>query len=359
MIPSGTLCVLYDRVTNKPYAFGLWDENEIIRIKIIEVGTQLVLHSGFWEKRFEETSLKRKQLQEDVTGFRAIHGENDCLPGMILDIYAQVGVLKIYSKIWLPYLEEILPLIQKIYQIETLVLRWNRKLQAQNLPYEEGTVFGKMLVTDKIPFEEFGVSFYAYPIKGHKTGFFLDQRPNRFWVQEHAKGKDVLDVFSYVGGFGIHALKGGAKSLTSIDISEQAMRVAAENLLLNELKEDQWNPIVGDAFEELENLISSNQQFDIAILDPPSFAKQKNEIEKALQQYTRLADLGQKLTKKGGFLVLGSCSSRITLDAFKEAHRQVLSPIEWECVQEVLHDVDHPVVFEEGTYLKTLIYQRI
>ena len=202
------------------------------------------------------------------------------------------------------------------------------------------------------------MKYFAYTQSGHKTGFFLDQRPNRLWVQQNAKGKKVLDVFSYVGGFGIHALKGGAKSLTSVDISQQAMDVAKENIELNALDLSKWTPVAADAFVALEELIDQKEQFDIVIIDPPSFAKQASEVNSASNQYERLARLGRELVALNGTLILGSCSSRISLEAFEEIHRDAgITPLNnWKYLHFTLHDDDHPIRFAESNYLKTVFY---
>lgn len=359
--PAGSLCVLFDNRTNKPFAFGLWDPKEIIRIKIIFRGNRLKLNTDFWKNQIQKAIEKRKSLLTITNGYRAIHGENDDFPGMILDIYNKTGVLKIYSLIWKPFLDELLPLFQEFYQLDRIVFRMSRKISdTHSFLYSEGEIIGNLLEEERVIFSEKEVQFYAYPVSGHKTGFFLDQRPNRIWVQEHAKDKTVLDVFSYVGSFGIHALKGGATSLTSVDISRQAMDVAQENLELNHLDSSKWNPIVGDAFEILRNLIAQNKQFDLVIIDPPTFATQESHIKTALNQYERLADLGAKLTKKNGCLVLGSCTSRIGLEEFKTAHQKAFEKQQaiFKEVKTTLHDIDHPVSFEEGLYLKTVIYRK-
>jgi 23S rRNA (cytosine1962-C5)-methyltransferase len=359
---AGSLCVLFDQRTNKPFAFGLWDPNEIIRIKIIFRGERLQLNLEFWNSQLKKAYYERAELiTNGVTGYRGIHGENDSFPGLILDVYRQVGVLKIYSEIWKPYLEVLMGEIQKQFDLETIVIRFSRKIAQKNtFPYQEGDIIGKELSTEKVIFEEYGVQFYAYTKSGHKTGFFLDQRPNRFWVQQNAKGKKVLDVFSYVGGFGIHALKGNAKSLTSIDISQHAMEVASENIELNKLDASKWTPLAMDAFIALENLIQENEQFDIVIIDPPSFAKQASEVSNALKQYERLARLGRELVAKNGTLILGSCSSRITLADFQEAHQNanITTSYGWMHLHTTLHDDDHPITFPESNYLKTIFYRR-
>ncbi|PKR80277.1 class I SAM-dependent rRNA methyltransferase [Brumimicrobium salinarum] len=359
---AGSLCVIFDQRYNKPIAFGLWDAEEIIRIKIIYRANRLQLNDEFWKNQLKKAYEKRTNLiEKGVTGYRGIHGENDDFPGLILDVYANVGVLKIYSNIWKPYLETLITTIQEIYGLESLVIRFSRKIQLKNtFNYQEGDVVGKTLTDEKVEFEEYGVKYYAYTQSGHKTGFFLDQRPNRLWVQENAKDKTVLDVFSYVGGFGIHALKGGAKSLTSVDISQQAMDVAKENLSLNNLDLSKWTPIAADAFEALETLIEKNTKFDIVIIDPPSFAKQGSEVDSASNQYERLARLGAQLVNKKGVLILGSCSSRISLTDFEEIHQDagITQMNNWKYLHFTLHDDDHPIAFPESNYLKTIFYRK-
>jgi len=356
---AGSLCVLFDRRSDRPYAFGLWDPGEIIRIRIIYRGDHLKWDDAFLKAQLQEAFKLRKSLVENVTGYRAIHGENDGFPGLVLDVYDRTGVVKIYSAIWIPYLTALLPLIEEVFQLDQIVFRRSRKLMtSEAIPYKEGEVIGKPLPGEKIRFEEYGVSFYADPIAGHKTGFFLDQRANRFWVQKHASGRSVLDVFSYVGGFGIHALKGGASSLTSLDISAQAMEVARENIISNDLDLSRWSPVVGDAFKKMAGWIRKQKTFDMVILDPPSFAKQATEVPGALQQYERLAEMGAALTGRLGYLILGSCSSRISMEDFKSAHQNVLKKEEWELIREAGHDVDHPVRFPEAEYLKTIFYRR-
>lgn len=360
---AGSLCVIFDQRTNKPFAFGLWDPEEIIRIKIIFRGSHLQLNREFWKAQCKKAySLRNSLLQKKITGYRAIHGENDGFPGLVLDVYSKTGVLKIYSEIWKPYLETLMPMMLDTFGLQNLVIRFSRKIAQNNVfPYREGDVVGEALTTEKIPFDEYGVQFYAYTQSGHKTGFFLDQRPNRLWVQQHAKNKKVLDVFSYVGGFGIHALKGKAKSLTSIDISLQAMEVAAENINLNRLDSSKWTPITTDAFVALDELHQQGEQFDMVIIDPPSFAKQANEIPNAIKQYQRLSRLGQQLVAKKGILVLGSCSSRMSLEDFEALHKK--SHIDkahgWQHLHTTLHDKDHPITFPESNYLKTIFYQKI
>jgi len=175
---------------------------------------------------------------------------------------------------WLPYLDMIVESLKKTTNCLCLVLRLSRLVsksdQGQN--YADGQILFGSLPSEEIIFKEHGVRFSANVIKGHKTGFFLDHRHNRYKVQQLAEGKKVLDVFSYAGGFSVHALVGGAAEVTSLDISEQALGLAKKNSALNKAK-GKHRTICKDAFAELKNMVQLQKKFDLIIIDPPSFAK--------------------------------------------------------------------------------------
>jgi 23S rRNA (cytosine1962-C5)-methyltransferase len=234
----------------------------------------------------------------------------------------------------------------------------NRKLQQADFEFKDGHVIYGGLANEVVQFVEHGVNFSANVIKGHKTGYFLDHRANRKQVGELAKGKTVLDVFSYAGGFSVHALAKGAKEVTSLDISKQALDAAQENAQLNS-HQGEHIIIVGDAFDEMRRLIATQQRYDIVVIDPPSFAKSKKEIDVARKKYQQLAQLGEKLTKKGGMLVLASCSSRILAQDFFKINETVLKGQEriFKNFLKTRHDIDHPIAFPEGAYLKCAYYQ--
>jgi len=171
--------------------------------------------------------------------------------------------------------------------------------------------------------------------------------------------KTVLDVFSYAGGFSVHALAGGAKTVTSLDISKPALEIAKRNAKLNSFT-GKHNTIAGDAFKELEKLSKEKTKFDIVIIDPPSFAKSASEVNKALASYKKLTNLGLNLVRKKGTLVLASCSSRITSEMFFGLVEEILQKnnINYTVLEKTLHDIDHPISFKEGAYLKS-IYLKI
>jgi len=358
---TGDLAIIFSKKKNKIIGFGLYDATSPIRIKVIYNGNaKVTINASFFNKKIENAFKKREELlKTNTNSYRLLFGENDGFPALIADVYAEVLVVKLYSEIWLPYLEPILESLQKTSKAKTVVIRLSRGLQkSNNHQLKDGAVVYGTLQNDVVQFVEHNVNFSANVIKGHKTGYFLDHRNNRKRVGEFSKDKTVLDVFSYAGGFSVHALYNQAKEVTSLDISKQALAIALENGKLNEYK-GKHKTIAGDAFEELRKLIQQKTTFDIVVIDPPSFAKQASEIDLAKKKYKQLAKLGAQLTAKKGLLVLASCSSRIIADDFFEINETVLktSKRNFKTILKTGHDIDHPVTFFEGAYLKCGYYR--
>ncbi len=357
---AGDIAIVFDSRTNKVIGVGLYDPASPIRIKMLHHGGPATIDPKFFEERIGSVYVRRETLFEtDTNSYRLLFGENDGFPGFIADIYDKVLVVKLYSEIWFPYFEAILPILVSRAKCTTAVLRLSRLLQrSSNTPWTDGSVVHGDLPSEEVVFREHGVKFMAHVIKGHKTGYFLDHRHNRKRVGELSKGRHVLDVFSYAGGFSVHALAGGAASVTSVDISEQALELAVRNGKLNE-HSGSHKTIVGDAFELLESLISEGTTFDIVVIDPPSFAKRQSEVEGAKRKYRELANLGAKLTAPDGWLVLASCSSRISSQTFFDLIERELSRSQgpWTLVETTGHDMDHPISFPEGAYLKCAYYR--
>ena len=224
---------------------------------------------------------------------------------------------------------------------------------------KDGQILDGELANEVVIFKEHGVRFSANVIHGHKTGYFLDHRANRKKVGELSKNKTVLDVFSYAGGFSVHALVGGATEVTSLDISAPALDIAKNNVTLNSFS-GKHKVIVGDAFKELNALAAARTTFDLVVIDPPSFAKSAAEVDKALNSYKKLTRLGVQLVNPKGLLVLASCSSRITAELFFDLVEEMLqrSHVQYTILEKTLHDSDHPIGFKEAAYLKC-IYIRI
>lgn len=355
----GDIAILFDQRRNKPFAIGLYDPFSPIRIKVIHKEGPANIDGTFFENKIHKAFNIRKELRtKNINAYRLIFGENDGMPGLIVDIYNKVGVVKVYSSIWLPYLDLLFPIIAKTTSLNAIVIRWSRKLQDIETPYTEGEVVYGNLENSQVKFTEYGVHFETDVILGHKTGFFLDHRENRYKVGKLSKNKTVLDVFSYAGGFSIHALSGGAKEVTSLDFSKQALELAKHNASLNP-HSGIHQTIAGDAFEELQKLINEKKKFDVVVIDPPSFAKSKKEQNIAKKKYAQLAEMGVALTKKNGILLLASCSSRITKDELLQIHSECFKQlkVDYTLIETTSHAIDHPIGFEEGEYLKSAYYK--
>lgn len=360
---SGDVVVVYDNKKNKFLACGLFDPYSPIKIKLLQFGKPAKLDLDFFKSRIESIfDLRKKLLETDTNSYRFVYGEADGLPGLIADVYAGVLVVKIYSTIWFPYLKYILPQLLHKSNCKAIVLRLSRNVQKskETNGLNDGQVIFGNLNDNVVLFKEHGVNFSANVVYGHKTGYFLDHRENRKRVGELSKGKTVLDVFSYAGGFSVHALANGAKEVTSLDISAQALEMAVLNGKLNSYTGIHKTMAV-DAFIGLHDLIKQGKKFDVVVIDPPSFAKSAKEIEKAKHSYSRLARLGTALTNKGGLLVLASCSSRVLADNFFdicEAEIQNGSR-SFKVIDNTYHDIDHPIInsFPEGAYLKCGYYK--
>lgn len=358
---TGDLAIVFSKNKNRVIGLGLYDKHSPIRIKMIHSeATKAEINADFFQHKIEEAYAKRLDLLiTNTTSYRLLFGENDGFPGLIADVYATVLVVKLYSEIWLPYLESILKSLQAVSSAETIVIRLSRGLQqSTNHQLKDGEVVYGLLENEVVQFVEHNVQFTANVIKGHKTGYFLDHRNNRKRVGEFSKNKTVLDVFSYAGGFSVHALYNGATAVTSLDISKQAIEIAYQNGKLNNYSGKHYT-IAGDAFVELKKLINNNQTFDVVVIDPPSFAKQQSEIDLAKKKYKQLAELGVKLTAKGGLLVLASCSSRVLAQSFFGINLKVLNTQfrPFKNILNTYHDIDHPISFAEGAYLKCGYYQ--
>jgi 23S rRNA (cytosine1962-C5)-methyltransferase len=358
---TGDLAIIFGRKKNKVVGIGLYDSDSPIRIKMIHTSSEkAVVNDAFFHEKIEKAYQKRNTLlQTNTNSYRLIFGENDGFPSFIADVYDSVLVVKLYSEIWLSFLETILKSLQEVSKAKTIVIRLSRNVQkSTNHNLKDGDVVYGVLENEVVEFVEHNVKFSANVIKGHKTGYFLDHRANRKRVGEFSKNKTVLDVFSYAGGFSIHALFNGAREVTSLDISKQALEIAVENGKLNDYS-GVHKTIAGDAFEELRKLIQNKVTFDVVVIDPPSFAKQASEIELAKKKYAQLARLGAKLTSRKGLLVLASCSSRVVANDFFDINEDVLESGKrrFKTELQTYHDTDHPIGFPEGAYLKCGYYR--
>jgi 23S rRNA (cytosine1962-C5)-methyltransferase len=358
---AGELAVIFDR-KDKFLAVGLFDPDSPLRVRVLHAGKPVTIDENWWRENFSRAIGRRKNLLDERTnGFRWINGESDGWPGLVLDRYAESLVLKIYTAAWLPKLDEVATLIRELLKSERLVLRLSRNIEEtaqKNFRVQDGQVlFGEKLA-GVVTFLETGIRFEADVIRGQKTGFFFDQRENRRRVEMLARGRDVLNAFSFSGGFSLYAARGGAKSVTDLDISAHALESAKRNFVLNKNDSNismcHHETIQTDAFAWLEQ--NTAQKFDLVILDPPSLAKRETERAGAIQAYGKLAANGIRALRRDGILVAASCSAHVSSSEFFEAVRQAAqnSARKFVEIETTEHPPDHPATFAEANYLKCI-----
>ena len=360
----GDLAVIFDR-KNRFLAIGLYAPASPIRVRILAHGQPAQIDADWFMYKVETAAEQRLPLlQTNTTGYRLVHGENDGLPGLVIDRYGETLVLKLYTTAWVPHLRDVLRAVTAVLPPKRIVLRLSRFVQRQEADlyglFDGQLLWGQPVRNDGVLFLENGLYFEADVVHGQKTGFFLDQRNNRARVEKLAAGKRVLNVFAYTGGFSLYAARGGAKEVVSLDLSQPALANAMRNFKLNRAHEAvaaaDHELLVGDAFLTMQQLIANKRRFEMVIIDPPAFAKRQDEVERALTAYGRLVRLGLKLLRPGGVLVMASCTSRVTADQFFElVHKTALGagrPLQE--IERTGHALDHPIGFPEGAYLKCL-----
>jgi 23S rRNA (cytosine1962-C5)-methyltransferase len=361
----GELGIVYDR-KNHFLAAGLFDPDSVIRLRVLEAGAPKPIDEAWWRLRLQRALAARAKLSDDnTTGFRWINGESDGWPALVLDRYNSTLVLKLYSGIWLPRLDEVAQLFREVLQPNRIVLRLSRNLQPtaeSQFSTKDGVILHGPPVNGPVCFLENGLQFQADVVCGQKTGFFLDQRENRRAVERLAGGRRVLNAFSFSGGFSVYAARGGAGEVTDLDISAHALAAAQRNFELNRSLPDvgacRQERVQADAFDWLAG--NPGRKFDLIILDPPSLAKREAERARAVGAYYRLAKLAVTHLEKRGVLLACSCSAHVSAAEFFEAVRRAVQGCgrRVAVLQTSAHASDHPATFPEAHYLKA-IYLRI
>lgn len=351
----GELAVIYDR-NDRFLAVGFFDPGSPLHVRIVHLGKPVDIDKGFWRGQLGRSLERREGLaDEDTTGLRLINGESDGFPGLVLDRYETTLVLKLYAGAWLGLLDDLRDLILEALRPDRLVLRLSR-----NLPGTETIHDGAILHGDDpggpIVFLELGLRFEADVIRGQKTGFFLDQRENRRRVGSLARGADVLNTFSFSGGFSLYAARGGAASVTDLDLSRHALDSAKRNFSLNAadpgVASCRHETVQADAFRWLEEAAPAS--FDLIVVDPPSLAKRESERHRAIRAYQSLNASAIRLLRPGGLLVAASCSAHVSEEEFHGAVKNAAlqSGRRFERIAQTGHAPDHHASFPEANYLK-------
>lgn len=333
----------------EPLALGHFCAETSLVARIFSFDVDIRLDDEWLLTRFREARSLRKDLNvvsQKTNGYRLIHGEGDNLSGLVVDIYDDSASIQLsnpglFSHIALLTKFLVEECAQKRVYCETSFNQSSSWLQGEGHESE---------------FRENDLRFFVAIGEGQKTGHFLDQRDNRRKVGELAKGRDVLDAFSYSGGFSVYAAAGGASSVTSLDIARPALTLAEKNIALNNLAHDH-RVIEADCFNYLRTL--TKDQYDLIILDPPAFAKSSQAVMRATRGYKDINLLAMKAIRKAGLIFTFSCSQHIDEELFKkvifaaakDAHRDV------RVVSELSQGVDHPVSIycPQSKYLKGLL----
>lgn len=358
----GDLAVVFD-ADRRFVALALHDPDSPIRFRIVHLGEPTPIDDDFWHRGVERALGGRRAFttapDAGQLAYRVINGENDGFPGLVVDRYADVLVVKLYSAVWLSHLVPVTRALLDVTGVGGVVLRLSRVVaRADTHGLADGDVIAGTVPPGPVRFSEGGLWFDADVRAGQKTGHFLDQRANRIRVGEMASNRDVLDVFASTGGFSVHAAAGGARRVHAVDLSGPTLAAAERNMALNNhldaVRRCQFTTEVGDAFEVMARLARDGERFDLVVVDPPSFAQRQANVDGALRAYSRLTRLALPLVRPGGTLVQASCSSRVSAEAFFATVVAAAAAV-GRPLQEIVrtgHDTDHPVGFREGAYLK-------
>ncbi len=357
---AGELAVIYDR-KDRFLALGLFDPESPLRIRVLHAGQPVQITDDWWRSRLEATLAKRAELLDaQTTAARLINGESDGWPGLVVDRYGDVLVLKLYTLAWRPHLPMLINLLRAASHPITIVLRLSRNVQDgfARGGFQDGQVLLGPAPDGPVVFLETGLRFEADVIRGQKTGFFLDQRENRRAVESLARGADVLNAFSFTGGFSLYAARGGAHSVASLDISAHALAGAERNFALNQshaaVARCPHTIIQANAFEWLEGNVEC--AYDLIVLDPPSLAKRETERAGAIRAYEKLAFDALRHLRAPGVLVAASCSAHVDVEEFFTAIQSAAgrSRRKFAVLKTTRHAPDHAAGFPEAEYLKCL-----
>jgi len=318
------------------------------------------IDAQFFHRKITRALAAREELglARQSSGMRLIHAESDGLPGLVVDRYGDVLVMQIGSAGAERWRDTCAEILQELCSPVCIYERSDSDSRTlEGLELRNGVLRGTL--PNAVEVVEDGLRFTVDIASGQKTGFYLDQRDNRALTGTLSQGKDVLNCFCYTGGFSLYALRGGARSVLSIDASGDALRIAGENLTRNDLDAAQAEWQEADVFLALRKLRDQGRSFDFIILDPPKFAPTAAFAEKAARGYKDINLLGFKLLKPGGILATYSCSGGISEDLFQKivAGAALDAGVDAQITHYLHASADHPVLlsFPEGAYLKGLM----
>ncbi|HUS29877.1 MAG TPA: class I SAM-dependent rRNA methyltransferase [Kofleriaceae bacterium] len=358
-IKTGDLVTLVDE--KGPLATAIADPSSPLAARVLDLDPAATCDGAWARRRCEEAAARRSRdpLLVGCTGRRLVHGEADGCPGLVVDAYTDTAVIVFdgpgVAEFWRARMADVLAGLERGgAMIEHVWLRGQRgeRMHGEALRGDP---------PDEIVINEDDARFGVDVRSGQKTGFFLDQRDNRRTIRKHAAGATVLNVFSYTGGFSIHAALGGATKVTSVDIAHPAIAAIERNVALSGLDIAAHERVAVDAFDFFERAAKQGRTWDLVIVDPPSFAPNERSKTAALRAYERLATAALAVTSQGGRFALASCSSHITEGDLLGvvANITTIGPT-LRLRTAAGAGSDHPVLpaFSEGRYLKFLFFDK-
>ncbi|OGO61587.1 MAG: 23S rRNA methyltransferase [Chloroflexi bacterium RBG_19FT_COMBO_47_9] len=333
-----------------------------IRARIWSWNQDEKIDASFFYHTIKQSMLLRetnKILFPETNAIRLVHGESDGLPGLVVDRYNDVIVVQLLTAGVEYWRDEIVEVLKEIPGTAAIYERSEADVrELEGLGPQKGLLWGCEL-EEHIIIVENGLSFLVDVRRGHKTGFYLDQRLNRLITRKLVSRRDVLDCFSYTGGFSLNSLLGGASSVVAVDSSSDALGTLLANLEYNQLTRDHLGILEGDVFQVLRQFRDQDKSFDLIILDPPKFAHTASMAERAARGYKDINLLAFKLLRSGGVLVTFSCSGGVSNDLFQKivAGAALDAGVDARILTYLHQDADHPVAlnFPEGAYLKGLV----
>jgi len=348
-------------------AYGYFGSYAQITVRIWGYEEDEVLDEKFFIRRIENAHRLRKHYVENIEtdSYRLINGENDLLPGLIVDKYSDYLVVQFHTKGMETWKELILRALVKtiqpkgvyersdlfVRQMENISSPQGKSFDTESLQGTQGVLYGT--VPEIITIKENGFNFLVDVIHGQKTGFFLDQRDKRKALIKYTKDASILNCFSYTGGFTIYALSGGANHVINVDTSERALALAKENVKLNGFDINRCTFYEQDVKDFLKN---TDRNFDVVILDPPAFIKDRKKRNAGIAGYKSINEMALRILDKDGILVTCSCSANLKMEDFRFLISEVGAKVgkTLRIIETYTHGIDHMqlVPFTEGAYLK-------
>ena len=349
----GSLAVIQSAV-GKTLGAAYVNPHSLICARLLSRRPRTVFDAGFFERRLRDALALREALFEQPN-YRLVFGESDGLPGLVVDRYGSVLVVQISTAGMEAFRDLLLEVLDKVFAPSGILLRNESAVRALEGLQQEVVVIGD--VPDSVSLEEGGIRFTVPLAAGQKTGWFYDQRSNRLAMHKYVSNKRVLDVFSYVGAWGLQAAGAGAAEVCCVDSSPVAQACLQENITANSL-DGRVRAVTGDAIDVLGAMQTDGERFDVVIVDPPAFIKRRKDIKTGEQGYGRLNRLALKLLAPGGHLISCSCSMHLAADRlqhilYQSARKQGRT---LQILERGFQAMDHPVhpAIPETAYLKAL-----